>query len=113
MTVSEFPAPPLDSPDEAFHRRQISQSVNNLLLGRGNNVLDVTLAASAASNTVTDTRLGVNTVLLFMPTTANASAEIGAGTIYVGQSNRLNGSVMITHANNSQTDRTFKVVLVG
>lgn len=113
MSVSEFPAPPLDSPDEAFHRRQISQSVNNLLLGRANNVLDVTLAASAASTTVTDTRLGVNTVLLFMPTTANASAEIGAGTIYVGQSNRVNGSVLITHANNSQSDRIFKVVMVG
>ncbi len=84
-----------------------------MMLGRTNNVLDVTLTASAASTTVTDARIGVNTVLLFMPTTANASAEIGAGTIYVGQSGRVNGSVAITHANNSQTDRTFKVVLVG
>ena len=113
MTVSEFPSPPLDNPDGNFHRRQISTSLNEMMLGRTNNVLDVTLTASAASTTVTDTRIGVNTVLLFMPTTANASAEIGAGTIYVGQSGRVHGSVAITHANNSQTDRTFKVVLVG
>lgn len=113
MTVSEFPAPALDAPDESIHRRQISQSVNNLLLGRTNNVLDVTLEASSATTTVTDVRIGINTVLLLMPTTANASAEIGAGTIYVGQSSRVNGRVVITHANNSQTDRTYKVVLVG
>jgi len=113
MTVSEFPAPPLDSPDETFHRRQISQSVNSLLTGKTNNVLDVTLTASAASTTITDARIGVNTAFIFTPTTANASAEIGAGTIYVSTSSRVNGSVAVTHANNAQTDRTFKVVLAG
>tara|TARA_R100000808_G_C2150583_1_gene159375 strand:- start:2693 stop:3034 length:342 start_codon:yes stop_codon:yes gene_type:complete len=113
MTVSEFPAPPIDLPDGDMHRRQIAISVNQMLTGKSNNVIDLTLTASAASTTITDARIGINTALLFMPTTANASAEIGAGTIYVSQSNRVNGSVAVTHANNSQTDRTFKVILVG
>ena len=113
MTVSEFPAPPIGSPDEEYHRQQISQSVNQVLTGKTNNVLDVTLTASAASTTITDARIGVNTALIFTPATANASAEIGAGTIYVVTTSRVNGSVAVTHANNSQTDRTFKVVLVG
>ena len=113
MAVSEFPAPPVGSDDPEFHRRQIADSVNNLMTGKMNNVLDVTLGASSASTTITDARIGVNTALLFSPTTANASAEIGNGTIYVVTTSRVNGSVAITHANNSQTDRTFKVVLVG
>jgi len=113
MAVSEFPAPPVDLTDGDMHRRQIAISVNQILTGKINNVLDVTLAASAASTTITDARIGVNTALIFTPTTANASAEIGAGTIYVVTTSRVNGSVAVTHANNSQTDRTFKVILVG
>jgi hypothetical protein len=113
MAVSEFPVAPLDLDDAEQHRRQIAQSVNLLMGGKGNNVIDVTLAASAASTTVTDARIGVNTVCLLMPTTANASAEIGNGTVYVALASRVNGAVAITHANNSQTDRVFKLVLVG
>ena len=47
MAVSEFPAPPIGSTDEEYHRQQISQSVNQVLTGKTNNVLDVTLTASA------------------------------------------------------------------
>ncbi len=113
MSVSEFPAPVINTEDEESHRREISQSVNSILTGKTNNILDLTLTASAASTTITDARIGVNTALFFSPTTANASAEIGAGTIYVLTTNRVNGSVAVTHANNSQTDRVFKVALIG
>ena len=113
MSVSEYPVPPLDLDDADQHRRQLAQSNSLLMFGKSNNVIDVTLTASAASTTVTDARLGVHTGCLFMPKTANASAEIGNGTIYVSDTGRVNGSVVITHANNSQTDRTFKMVLVG
>jgi hypothetical protein len=46
-----------------------------------------------------------------MPTTANAAAEIGAGTAYI--SARTKRSFTITHANNSQSDRTFGYVVIG
>ena len=113
MTVTEFNTPPSDLDDQKRLARLQSQSIAGLMFGRSNNVIDFTATQNAATTTITDSRLGVNTVLLFMPTTANASAEIGAGTIYVGQSSRVNGSVVVTHANNAQTDRTFKVVMVG
>jgi len=113
MTITTFNTPPKDLDDQKKLSRIQSQSIAGLLFGRSNNVIDFTATHNAASTTITDSRLGVNTVLLFMPTTANASAEIGAGTIYVSQSSRVNGSVVITHANNSQTDRVFKVVMVG
>ena len=113
MSVSEYPVPPLDLDDADQHRRQLAQSNSLLMFGKSNNVLDVTLTASAASSTVTDARLGVHTSCLFMPSSANAAAEIGNGTLYVSSTGRVNGSVVVTNANNSQSDRTFKMVLVG
>jgi hypothetical protein len=46
---------------------------------------------------------------LFMPTTANAAAELA--TMFV--SSRGKQTFTITHANNGQTDRTFKYVVIG
>lgn len=66
----------------------------------------VTLTANAATTTLTDVRLTASSVITLMPTTANASAEIGAGTIYIGTT--AIGSATITHANNAQADRTFR-----
>lgn len=71
----------------------------------------VTLTANAASTTITDARIRFDSFIGFQPTTANAAAELGAGTLYVDDSGRVNGSVTITHANNAQTDRTFKVLI--
>lgn len=91
--------------------RDISEVVNNILDGNTNNKGSVTLTASAASTAVTDLRAGPESVILLMPTTANASAEIGAGTIYV--SARTKQAFTLTHANNGQTDRTFKYAIIG
>lgn len=74
---------------------------------------EITLDANQASTTITDARIGFETNILLVPETANASAEVAAGTIYVSGTNRLNGSVVITHANNAQTDRTFRVSYIG
>jgi hypothetical protein len=43
--------------------------------------------------------------------TANAAAEVGAGTIYISAVSHR--SFTITHANNAQTDRTFGFVCIG
>jgi hypothetical protein len=65
----------------------------------------ITLTANSATSTLTDNRITTNSHIGFMPTTSNAAAEIGNGTMYV--SSRSTGSATITHANNAQTDRTF------
>lgn len=70
-----------------------------------------TLDANASQTTLSDFRIGGSTVVLFCPKTANAAAEIGAGTLTVGEP--VSGGVNIGHANNSQTDRTFDLVLIG
>jgi hypothetical protein len=70
------------------------------------------LTESVATTTVTDFRVGNETTILWSPTTANASAEMGNGTIY--HSATVAGtSFTLTHANNAQTDRTFNYALLG
>jgi len=91
--------------------RQTAQVVNLLVDGKFNAVGSVTLTASAASTDVTDFRVGQDSVILFTPTTANAAAEQGNGTMFL--SARAKQSFTITHANNSQSDRTFLYIVIG
>lgn len=91
--------------------RQIAQAVSRLAAGQSNATGSVTLTANAATTTVTDARMGAASVVLFDPTTANAATELAAGTMRV--STRAGGSFTITHANNAQTDRTFKFLIQG
>ena len=74
---------------------------------------EVTLTANAASTVVTDARLSYFSAIDFDPMTANAAAELGAGTLYVTQANRINGQFTLTHANNAQADRTFRMTILG
>ena len=91
--------------------RKVVLAINNILRGKTNNTGSVILTENSATSTLTDIRIGINSVILLQPTTANASAEIGAGTIYFDDPG--NGSVVINHANNVQTDRIFKYAIIG
>lgn len=93
--------------------RQISGAVGLLFQGKTNNTGTVTLTAGAASTVLSDRRLTVDSVLLFDPLTANAAAELAAGTLYVLAANRNNLAWTLTHANAVSTDRTFRYVIVG
>ena len=119
----QFPATPDRAPDESAGgiARWITlaaRSINLALRGKLNAVYrvadaDFTLTANAASTVLTDERLSYFSWVGFMPMTANAAAEIGAGTMFVAAASLNNGAWTITHANNSQTDRTFRVVILG
>jgi hypothetical protein len=95
--------------NEVEHRKRIARLANNLLQGKTNNVIQVTLAANVTTTTVTDKRIGAYTGLFFSPLTADAAAAISG--LYV--SAQVNGSATLTHANTATTDRTFNVLLVG
>ena len=98
-------------PTEAANPREVSQVVNSILDGKLNSTGSFTCTASAATTSVTDFRAGEDSVILLMPTTANAASEQGAGTIFV--STRAKQSFTVTHANNAQTDRTCDYVIIG
>src|ERR1044071_5496703 len=101
-------------PDGTENNRDVATAVNQALKGKINSTGTVTLTHDAASTTVNNAFVSSSSVILLMPQTANASAEQGAGTIYIKPSDTVNKtSFKITHANNSQSDRTFGFVLLG
>lgn len=97
-------------PDDGGDTRLFDQ-IEGLLNGQSRNVGTVTLTASAASTAVDDARFQSSQVPVFVPLTANAAAEYGAGTMYV--SARTAKQFTITHANNAQVDRTFGYIFAG
>lgn len=81
----------------------------NLLIGKANCTLDVTLTASATTTTLTDFRIHPGCVLDFMATTANAATAKAA--IWVSAIGK--GVATINHASSANTDQTFRVSIVG
>lgn len=109
MATNQFLNVPLSMPDQAQHLRLISNVVNNTMDGKINATGNVTLTASATSTTLTDARIGANSVILFMPTTANGNTA--KANLFV--STRASGSATLTHASSSNTDQTFSYCVFG
>ena len=65
--------------NEQTHRQQLASLVNSLMDGKSNAIGTFTLDANQASTVVLDNLFDPDMVPLYMPLTANASAEIGAG----------------------------------
>lgn len=95
--------------DEVRHRRQIAIVVNNVLSGKTNNTGTLTVTANAGTTTLTDSRIGANSVILLMPTTANAAAALA--NVYFTAF--VDSSCTVNHANNAQTDRIFRYAVIG
>ena len=104
------PAVPEYMPDEKQHRRQIARVLNQAMRGATNNSLQVTLTPSATTTVVRDPRISLGTAPHLVPLTADAAAEIGAGTLYAVPSA---GQCVIHHASGASVDRTFAMSLVG
>lgn len=93
--------------------RRMWEPLQAMRRGKIECIAELTLTANAASSTLSDIRIGKYTALIFDPMTANAAAELAAGTLYVTLANRTDGSATVTHANNAQTDREYRVILIG
>jgi hypothetical protein len=94
--------------------KKIVLAIQQLAAGRSNATGTVTLTPSASTTTVTPTQTGTiaaGSTPILTPTTANAAAEVGNGTMYV--SAVANGSFTITHANSATTGRTFLWAILG
>jgi hypothetical protein len=118
MTIRQFqnlPQPGVfrSLSDVATYTRLLRDALFKARRGKLECVVELTLTESAASTVLTDERISNQTVILFDPLTANAAAELAAGTMYVLAANRLTGQATITHANNAQTDRSYLVALIG
>lgn len=107
------PHAPTDWHDPVEHARKIAEVANLAISGKMNVTGTVTLTASSATSTLVDSRIGADSALILIPTTANASAEFGNGTIYLTYPNATQGQAVINHANNAQVDRTFIYAVIG
>ena len=110
-SVRSYDDVPLDWPDEKEHRRKLALGVNELRLGKIRSRGSFTLTQSQTTTTLTDANIGPDSLISWHPTTSNAAAEIGNGTLYISAQD--NGTATLTHANNAQTDRTFRYAVFG
>jgi|TARA_R100001463_G_scaffold7535_6_gene24026 hypothetical protein len=106
---NQFPQVPLSIPDTGQHLRLVSTSLNNTINGKLNSTGTIILTASATSTTLTDARIGGNSVILFMPTTTNGRTALN--TLHV--SARSNGSATLTHASSGNTDQNLSYCVIG
>lgn len=96
-------------PDEKQHRRLIAQWMREAHQGHLANTGTVTLGTSTAATSVVDFRVGPNSFIGLMPTTANAASAIAATYI----SSRSAEGFTIAHASNATNDRTFVYCVLG
>jgi hypothetical protein len=115
-----FPAADLggsavSKPSDAAHKnwvRNLAEKINNVMKGKMNNTLLVTLVNGATSTTVTDPRIGPSSALILTPLTTHAAALL-YGTPYVLPTQQNAGSVVFTHASTANTDQNFILTIDG
>jgi hypothetical protein len=90
------------------HRRILAYGGQLLFDGKINATGSISLTPSSTTTTLIDRRIGNESTILFMPTTANAAAALT--NLYVSSTGKQTAT--LTHASNSQT-RTFKYVVIG
>jgi hypothetical protein len=93
--------PGLKQLGDTFER--ISLVVNQILLGKMNNTLAVTLTANSTTTVITDPRINTTSYFVFDARTATAQlAKYGLYASSVG-----NGTATLTHANTADTNKDF------
>ena len=76
-------------------------------------VTTLTLTTNSATTVFNDKRLSPQSVVTLDPQTANAAAELAAGTLYCLTANRGNEQWTFTNANNANADRLFACSIIG
>jgi hypothetical protein len=99
--------------DVQSYLRRLWDALYKLRQGKTENVLEVTLTPNASSTTVRDPRISPQSVLAWHATTANAAAELVSGSMFVADAGMGDGTAIVSHRNNSQTDRAFRVAIIG
>ena len=89
--------------------REVSEVVNNLIEGKSNNTSTVILNTSGTETTVFNERVGLNSVILFVPRSANAAGE----TDHIFIKTKFKGSFIIGHRNHGHSDVELDYIVVG
>jgi hypothetical protein len=82
--------------------------LNNTIRGKLNCTGSVTLKANQGTTTISDELITTLSVVAFQPLSTNAKLEGQPG-----YSSTENGRVIVDHANNAQTDRTYNYTVLN
>lgn len=107
--MSSFPPAFIYIADDVAHRRHLAEKLNNMLQGKLNATGTVTLAVSATTTTLIDSRIGASSFIELCPLSANAATALPA----VWFSNFAKGSCTINHASSAHADQTFTTLIIG
>src|SRR5687767_8230948 len=83
--------------------------LNNAMAGKLNVAGEFVLTAGSATSVLNDALITRASCVTLMPLTANAASALS--TLYFDATG--SGSVVIRHANNGQTDRSFRYAIIG
>tara|TARA_A100000171_G_C2127467_1_gene144467 strand:- start:755 stop:1066 length:312 start_codon:yes stop_codon:yes gene_type:complete len=89
--------------DDALNTANV---VNGILDGKINSTGSITLTNSSTTTTLSDDRIGGDSVILFMPTTSDASS------VNIHVTGRQKGQATLNHAS-ATTTRSFDYVILG
>ena len=89
--------------------REIAEVLNGTIDGKLNSTGQFDAWPRTSTSTTHEDPRAKESVILFSPTTSNAASA--ASGMHVSTKN--NGSFVVTHASNSQADRTFDYVIIG
>ena len=101
----QYPKVRLNQPWDILARTVL----NNAMAGKLNVVAELVLTAGAATTVLSDPLITRASCLVLMPLTANAANALS--TIHFDPTG--SGSVVMHHANNGQTDRSFRYAVIG
>ena len=98
-------SPVFNDPHELV--RRLASVLNLILDGKTNNTGSVTLTTSALTTTLTDRRIGTNSVVTLSASNALAGGEMG---VYVDSYGKQTCTI---HHGSASTTRTFKYTVTG
>lgn len=90
---------------------RIVESIIQLSEGRQDSVGDVTLRANQTTTAVSFPNVSADARVFLFPQTAHAAAALA--TTYILKANIIRKQFTITHASDSQTDKTFSFLCIG
>ncbi len=109
MSVNNnYPTAPQNYSASENYIRKLMQSLNFAMLGKTNNVGELTLTPSATSTVVQNNLVNLNSAIILQPITEHAADHFVDTWVVAGDK-----QFTVNHNNNSQIDRTFKYIVVG
>lgn len=91
-------------------QRAVAEVVRGIMDGKTNNTGTLTLATGGATTTtLTDRRIGPDSVIVFVPASAAANAD--ATRVYASAQGQ--GTATVNHAANVTANKTYRYAVIG